>query len=281
MEAPSGSVLAQATSAYSRERPSPPARPHRRTAACDSGVGYCEPSGSTIIVSTLPVAIAAIDVVHRQQRAQQQPGADKQKHGRGNLADHEQAANRSAAPGGTCGCRRSSPVPRQFGDLPGRREAKQQPDQQRRRGHRTPTRASNVKRTAPGRRPGGINVGATFRIAAPTADSHHTSDDREHQALGQELADDASPARAERRTHRQLARREPWRVPGAGSPRWRSRSAAQSRRRRGRTSTSDEVAAEQCSWNGSSLTPPSLVRRGKLSGEPFGNGGHVGRAASR
>ncbi len=68
------------------------------------------------------------------------------------------------------------------------------------------TRMSKVSVTVAGSRPCGMSDGATLRMAAPTADPKRAADQREHDAFGQQLPDDAPAAGAERGPHRQLAR---------------------------------------------------------------------------
>ena len=139
------------------------------------------------------------------------------------------------------------------------------------------TRRSKTTVTAGGSRPAGISDGAAPAIAAPIAEAEQAADDREHQALGHQLADDAGAAGAERGADRQLAGRAPPRAPAAGAPRWRSRSAARSRRRRGTAATS---AAARCrsraSCSGSTTRPPAGVRGRELPREARGDALEVG-----
>ena len=98
--------------------------------------------------------IAAIDVLHRQERAQQQAGAEEQQHRGRDLADDEHSLGFSRRARSPSGCRRRSPAPARTrwpatperGRTAARREA-------RPRAQNATTRMSNVSVTAAGQQP--------------------------------------------------------------------------------------------------------------------------------
>ena len=134
---------------------------------------------------------------------------------------------------------------------------------------------SKVSVTAAGSSPCGITDGATFRIAAPTRHSQRAADRREHQALGQELADDAPPAGAQRRPYRQLTRayrracQEQVGHVGAADEQHEADDAEEQHRRQA------ELAADQRIVHRLEHDAASLVRLRELPRQPFSDGRHV------
>ena len=103
-------------------------------------------------------AIAAIDVLHREQRAQQQAGADQQQHRSGHFGHHQHAAQPAAAAGGRAGVGGDGPRRRQVADLPRRGDAEEHADEQRRSGaEQSPPGRRRSRRPRPAAGPAGIS----------------------------------------------------------------------------------------------------------------------------
>ena len=135
---------------------------------------------------------------------------------------------------------------------------------------------SKVSVTVAGSRPCGMSDGATLRIAAPTAASQRAADERQHDALGQQLPDDAPPAGAERRAHRQLARADRRAREqqvgdvGAADQQHESDDAEEQHRRE------PQIAADQRVVHRFERHAAALVGLGKLARETVRDGAQVG-----
>ena len=155
--------------------------------------------------------------------------------------------------------------------LPCRREAEQQSDEQRRRGaERDDARVEGQRH---GRRQQLLRNQRRrgVQIAAPSASPRTPPIERQHQALGQQLADRRAAGPRPAPTGSPARASAPWRAPAAGWRRWRSRSAARSRRRRGTGATSARSSPPiTASCSGSSADAAARVRLRELAREPVG-----------
>ena len=165
---------------------------------------------------------------------------------------------------------------RELGRLPRRSEAEQQPDEKRGRGTERDHAHVEGERHRRGQQPLRNHRGRDAQNRRADAHSQDAPDRREHQAFGQELADDARPAGAQRRPDRQLtrahrgARQQQVGDVGAADEQHEADDAEEQHRRQA------ELAADQGVVQRLERDAAPLVRLRELSRQPFGDGRHVG-----
>ena len=127
--------------------------------------------------------------------------------------------------------------------LEGRGNAKHHANQQRRRAAECDDAHVEGERDGGGKQTLGNQHRRHLQNGGADGNAERAADDRQHHAFGEQLPDDAPAAGAERRAHGELARSRGGARQQAGSRRWRSRSTARTRRRRG---TASRWSSDRC-----------------------------------
>ncbi len=211
-----------------------------------------------------------------EQRTQQQPGAAQQQDRRGDLTGNDQTPEPASLSRGRSALRRDRLHERASRGLPRRHHPEQHSSNQA--GCGTERHDAAIEGETHGRwqEPGGDHCECQLQNRDAESQTEQTTERRKHQALGQQLRDDAGPSRAERRSHGELtrpdaaARQEQVRDVGATQKQNEADDAKEEQR------CQLQVGAHHARTQRLDGDAEALVSRGIVAREPLAERGEIG-----